>query len=360
MNISEKRIFRVLVFCIVVLFGQACLAFSRIDPKLHKRLKEIEKQENTDMRFYGRVIDLDGNSVSGAKVTAGVGFFTPKAFIKREGGVKTKKAKTNRDGFFKLKTYGSDVYIRDIEKDGYEFLYEGHKNKERSFEYSPSLKRPFVPDKDNPIVFNLRKKGEPVFLVWDDDNYDFYLEKEATKNLSLFDIYLDSNYVSHNIPPKIKNLEIRGIPHPNDGYFEFIFTTLDANSGVLLSDEPFYVAAKDGYKKEEKLQIECSEAHYDMNKIFLQVQINDGKAYSKVTIKPRVYDDRITLFVEILTNPEGGRNLERYPKYIAKEASRRYEERRKISRKEHLLRKKRYEEIQKEKKRKSLSRQRKK
>ena len=80
----------------------------------------LGQQENTTLSkpiFYGKVVDQYGNPVDGAVINLGIKV----AGKDKKAAVETITVKSNKDGVFETANAG-DVYIRTIEKTGYEFL----------------------------------------------------------------------------------------------------------------------------------------------------------------------------------------------------------------------------------------------
>jgi hypothetical protein len=83
----------------------------------------------TDIKFYGKVVDQFNASVTDAQINLGVRYLD----TAEDAKVKTVTLTSDENGLFALTDTGSAVYLRTIEKDGYEFL---DKKSQSEFDYS--------------------------------------------------------------------------------------------------------------------------------------------------------------------------------------------------------------------------------
>ena len=290
--------------------------------------------EQTELRFYGKVIDQFNEPVADANVNLGIRYFNP---AKGEQ-VKTVQINTDSSGLFDLTDFGSDVYIRTIEKDGYEFSDD--KNNRLGFEYLQSVAVPFVPNAANPVVFHMRKKGQPAYLLCYSHKLKFLPSKPEEHYIDLitgrlfstdefermtalhhsFQISLnDSNELgNHPIVPHA-DFKIKCNLSEDQSSYELLFTVLDTNSGVIAGNELLYEAPAQGYKSEAKIDINLAESSEKIRK-YLYIKVREGQIYSRLDLPFAVRPDVLRVHLYSWTNPDGSRNLE-YDEQFQRQAS---------------------------------------
>jgi len=108
-------------------------------------------------------LDQNNNTIENAKVEAHITFYSPDA-NKLFGQTKDIVATTDNTGLFRIeKEKGRSIYIDNVSKEGYEYniIY----NTNRYFQYyEHGFQKPFIPDKNNPVIFRLRKQNDTAFL----------------------------------------------------------------------------------------------------------------------------------------------------------------------------------------------------
>src|SRR6266702_4164523 len=108
--------------------------------------KSIDKQ----LIFYGKIVDSNNNPVANANVSVQ---------IENSSGVKTIVVNSNTDGAFEiLNEIGNGILINDINCSGYEF--KRNKSVRRSFNNGS-----YVPDKNNPFIYIVRKKEAATLVL---------------------------------------------------------------------------------------------------------------------------------------------------------------------------------------------------
>jgi len=130
---------------------------------------------DTHVRFWGKVVDQDGNSVKGATIKAIVPTLR---LIKFEGGYREYEiltAQSAADGTFMFDgADGFSLTIRQLSKDGYVLpsayqagtRWEGSKYSYR-YKSIGDMQSVFRPDSSQPVIFHLWRinKPEPVAIV---------------------------------------------------------------------------------------------------------------------------------------------------------------------------------------------------
>jgi len=125
-----------------------------------ERLEKLRRTE-AKMDFYGRLLDQDGKPVPNAEIRyAASGYGLTGLAPRYEPDV----TNSDRKGNFEIHVYkGGLLYIENMECKGYEFEPG---NNPACFEFRNNRTDRHHPDKENPVVFRLRKKhSEAVVLL---------------------------------------------------------------------------------------------------------------------------------------------------------------------------------------------------
>jgi hypothetical protein len=119
---------------------------------------KIEEMFKTPIEFYGRVVDENKNPVAGADIS----FSWNKLTVSHQFETGQSNAKTDENGLFSLEGQNGEGLDVRVSKSGY---YTAKSNT-MSFRYSQLSGMPiYVPDRNNPVIFFLVKKGSGVSLV---------------------------------------------------------------------------------------------------------------------------------------------------------------------------------------------------
>ena len=269
--------------------------------EMEDALKRLRKGEQK-IDFYGIVIDQYGKPVEGAKAAfhaSAYGILRPK-YTKLA-------AMSDADGRFEIHGgKGARLYLEDIECHGYDFPREGNT---RGFTYDLAYVERHRPDKENPVVFHLRKKHtEAVVLlpcesrIWLSDSikdewtgWDFAKGAPATSTRKgNTDYFWDYEVTGgHDAEKKEWTLTIR----MNGG-----------NAGVLVSDKLLYEAPADGYAKEVALTFKYSDKP-SLKHLYLRLR--DCGMYARMDVEHgSVSENGIYFYCKTVINPYGSRSLE--------------------------------------------------
>jgi len=261
------------------------------------------QQGTVDIRFDAKLVDRNNEPVVGATVHALVyGSLNNKA---RPAAKIT--AQTNAEGLFELNSTGVRLDILAIKKPGYEFSTERKKDLSFVFAGRPQNQL-FVPDPADPVVFSIRKKNEPAFLI-------------RSKGLLRFKPGQDSPYVLtepmgsfRDVSESVRagrqlgsSLKVTASLSDDGLQYNLMFDLLDDGSGVITADELLH---------------ECPAQDYTDSKG------PDGIewTYSRIDLHIIVGKAELIINTTSLTNPDGSRNLEYDEKFQRIELARRIEE----------------------------------
>ena len=266
---------------------------SAIDPQFEWKMP---------ISFYGKVVDEDGQPVSG----------TTASFIWTDmsaQGTSTIESVSDHQGLFVLDgVQGKRLQVR-VKKDGY---YTNADNP-LSFEYAAFFEPNYHnPDRQNPVIFRLRKKGD--------------VTKELIVRESLIGITpngsphpIDLRTAEKASPGDIAISITRSAPKDVRKY-EWSLTIAGVDgAGLIESTEQFmFEAPKEGYLTQYSYRFDVNSPHWQnqlRRKYF--VRSADGRFYARVEIKAMPqFQNSAAARVLFFVNPTGSRNLEYQPNKV--------------------------------------------
>jgi hypothetical protein len=131
------------------------------DPRWEERLRLLKEDPQyewkTPISFYGKVVDETAQPIPGVEVDLGWTDMSP-------SGSSTRTLTTDDAGRFALTDEkGKTLVVHSLKKAGY---VEANATNRYGFEYAGFWEPTYhEPDPDNPVIFYMRKKGEPAPLV---------------------------------------------------------------------------------------------------------------------------------------------------------------------------------------------------
>jgi hypothetical protein len=135
--------------------------YAPADPRWPERTRKLKADPQyewkTPIEFYGKVVDQDGEPVSGVEVKMNWTDMSPE-------GTSEAQRTTDASGLFSITgIQGKNFGVIALEKEGYVPFSKSNPN---SFEYAGFWEPSYhIPDKENPVIFRLRKKGEAAVLA---------------------------------------------------------------------------------------------------------------------------------------------------------------------------------------------------
>jgi hypothetical protein len=246
----------------------------------------------TPIEFYGKAVDENSNAVAGAQVVFSW------VEMPTSDGNRTTNTVTDAEGLFSLHgERGPDLEIA-VSKEGY--------YPRRSWaRYGPFGNPNFTPDPQNPIIFQLRKKGQGAELITSEKGYRPDLAIRIPK---------DNTPVRVDFFQKQANptgqLEISQNKPPRQEAAEWSFKMTIPDGGFVENQDEF--------------QFEAPETNYQpsIENHFVKSETNwtthVTKSYYITFGQPRKYGwlriesdlDQETVFITYAINPTGSRNLE--------------------------------------------------
>ncbi len=247
--------------------------------------------------FYGKVVDENNQPLADAEVVFIVNDESS------EGTTEYHK-KSDGEGLFALTGVKGKGTAVDVSKKG----YYRTKSANSYFHYAGIEDTFFIPDPNNPVVFQLRKKGEAAELVHREKLFTFSID--GTKYC--LDLLTGKKVVEPNAQSDFAVSFVRSnkiIDHKFD--WEVVFES--ANGGFIESNEEFMLEAPEtGYQQSLHFGYLASDPNWkrDMERKFF-LQSRGGKFYARleVLIKPK-YNEEAAIYLTYYLNPDGSRNLE--------------------------------------------------
>lgn len=316
-TIENNGIFLV---CLVVLISVSATAnnsdLSSVEregaEKKMSRMKEILRKRDVDISFYGRVVDQNGEPIVSANVEIQITQFNPDP-EKLFGQVKSLVVATDNIGGFSIEEErGRDIYVKNISKSGYEYAMAQNRSSFQYFEESGHPK-PFVADKTTPVLFRLRKQGDTAFLL-----ENKYCECQISVNESGKTKGYDFIHQKQirNLETSVLNgetltcdLRIKATFNTNNATWIVVLSSGSTNGGIIVSEQLFYEAPKDGYQSEYTF---VPEDRKPLKAKYVYLKSREPAIYTRLELDNcNAGKSFFRLNGEIaVTNPYGDRNLE--------------------------------------------------
>lgn len=277
-----------------------------------RRLTKELKSEQTPIEFYGRVLDLDGEPVSGAVVSAGI----PRTVVDKLN----LRLRTDDTGRFEIRPSrfrkGIRLHIYGIEKSGYEF--RGPDNPDCAFEFRRDSGMRHHPDPVNPVVFRLRKMREnPTFLVEHRLTFSLNAERQSVSYNLLTGQRADirpayPSRVGGQPVPECEDIVARAVRLPEKALWQLTLSVPYEDGGIVASDELLTDAPTDGYGQELVLFVDPSEHAYQGPK-YLYIKVRTPALYARIEFPLKCTPEFVRSFATVRIDPYGERNLEMRP-----------------------------------------------
>lgn len=315
--------FIILSFCLTIFSSAGLMAddtrdvFQKMAGRAKmKKMREALRKEDRAISFYGKVMDQNGNPVSGARVFCHIHHFSPKA-EDLFGAIKACEYETDGQGRFAIENeIGRSLYFTKISKDGYDDMKL--LSTQRNFEYfTKGVEKPFVAEKDAPIEFRLRKRGMTTFCLTNNNlsllisadksgtsrGYDFVREK-LIKNL-------EAPFL--NGEPLISDLIMKATLNQDDGTWKVTLLPGTPNGGIIASELLLYEAPNAGYQPEYSF---TPEDRKPLKIKYIYVKSRDPAIYTRIELQD-YFNANLRYFCLstkiTVTNPYGDRSLEYLP-----------------------------------------------
>lgn len=299
------KLFRntLLISAVVILSPCTSCADSKVEierkaaEEKQERIREAVKARETSIYFFGKVVDQGNNSIEGALVEVHVRHFiiTPPFFM----GTRRFTVSTDKNGVFEINDIsGSDLFVNEISKDGYAFSRSA--NERTSFRYKGiEGEDHFVPDKKDPVFFEIRKKEDPTFLFKGQGGPML----KPPKATVAFDFIQERTRLADESP----DLLVTAIYHEDAQEYEIVFVPQGYGAGVIVSEEVLYQSPEEGYNSQYVTRIKRG-AHIPQKNLF--VRSRDVSIFTRMDLELLPGKKFLRLAYEFWTNPYGDRILE--------------------------------------------------
>ena len=274
------------------------------------RMAGFVKSFDTSIDFYGRVLDQDDRPVEGAVVSVGIRHFSliSSYFVGSKNLVMT----TGQDGLFEISDFrGSDLFIGGISREGYGYMLS--QNPVNSFDYGGSTEPAFVPDKDNPVIFRIRKKLLNRTLLFENRHWTIQVLSENSGKVYRYDLVEQKWTQPPDKPSREKwsnqcDLRYGATLDETTGIWRVVFSACDPNGGVIASEKKLYEAPQEGYQSEWSFFPKVGRLP---EKQYLYLKSRKPSIFGRIEIENVNFDNRILLIgTKVVTNPYGDRVLD--------------------------------------------------
>jgi len=315
----NQRICFATLLCLFILVAVPVMAESErdilqriADRNKMLRMKEIFKRQDAEILFYGRLVDQSNASVEGAVVDIQITQFNPD-MDKLFGQVKTVHVQTDATGMFSVeKEKGRSIYVKGVSKAGYEYLME--QNPTTSFQFAEhGVQKPFVADKNAPVVFKLRKKGPTTFLIVSPSGNRPPGQLFRTKGTNGLTQPLDLlTWISgpgwKHCATSNADLRIDATFDAEQKSWAVTYAVTNGAEGVILSSSMLYEAPETGYVSRTRVIVTNLEQG-----CYLYLKSRTPTVYSRLFFNHRYDnpgDQSLRLYCKAWMNPYGERSLE--------------------------------------------------
>lgn len=247
----------------------------------------------TPIEFYGRVIDDHGQPVQGAQVKFACNDLTVE-------GTSYYAKVSDDQGMFAITGVRGKVLSAKVSKEGY---YTSQRDN-NSFTYAGENSN-FVPDRNHPIVFHLRKYGQGEPLIGFSKN--FKVPKDGTP------IFID--LLTHEIVASTETgikVECRTEkPEKRGAKFDWQCRVTVPGGGLQPNTDEFgFLAPGDGYAESDEIDMMRSTTNRWQSDVTRHYFIQTGNGlYGRLTFRMLAGGENFCR-IESVLNPSGSRNLE--------------------------------------------------
>lgn len=259
---------------------------------LQERQKQALATWRAPIDFFGKVVDENTNPVAGATIT-----FSWSETPTYEGEQKA-TAQSDAEGLFSLRDKHGPSLVVWVSKHGY--YASGHGQK--GFDY---MARDLSPDPQNPVIFQLRRKGQGVELITSENGVRLKVNARVPRDNTpvLVDLFQKQ-------PSATGQLEISQIKPAWQGATNWSFRVSIPDGGLVENRDEFqFEAPQTNYKPTVEYHFTKSETNWT-TQLTQQFYIAFGqpRKYGWLRIESNLAQE--TVFLTYAINPTGSRNLE--------------------------------------------------
>lgn len=268
---------------------------------------EMVRGDETMVRYYGLLLDQNDNPVQGAKVEYEIHRAALYVPIVTKGSVRTGK-----DGRFSIHGLPASLMdILDIKLKGYEYHENMQSIEARRVDFRRSRTALHHPDKDNPVVFRIRRRNPEAVFIWESQFGLELLERKPDK-WSAYDFAVRGRISWNERESKevFPDVRMTGEYDEATKTWKVILRPGGENAGIQLLGEKLYEAPADGYITELPLVLKEGDEP-KLKGRFLYVRIRDCGMYARIELAGAAIDgNRLYMRGNAFVNPYGDRCLE--------------------------------------------------
>jgi len=274
-----------------------------------KKIYKLQQSINKPIYFVGKIVDQDGNGVSGVEIIYSVSQYPLIPQPDLTWATLSKNITSDSTGMFIIKDEaGVNIRLNHFKKSGYEFSQYANIFL-KSYKQFPDDKLWEDYTQSNPFILKSWKKTKPARLVHD------------TKFIGLSnDGYIYGlNFMSRRVKSRgSRNGDLvvsMTLSHKAKNRFDWTVNIEAVNGGIIESEDEIMNKAPDvGYKEKWQLEMLVSDSKWK-SRLRKRFYIYTNKRYGRVEMEfvPGYRDDS-AIDLTYWINPTGSRNLEDWNK----------------------------------------------
>jgi hypothetical protein len=262
-----------------------------IEPRRQQMEEERQRGLNewrAPIEFFGLVVDENTNAVEGVLVDFDCNDLSP-------SGTSFYHTQSDVNGLFLIQGITGKLLGVKVSKVGY-YSYQPHG---LNFYYAGQNQN-FVPDRANPVIFRLKKKGvaEPLVVF------------EKTFSISISCKPLQVDLKTGGQEAVIMEFIRRAPENPEDRLYDWIFRMTVPNGGLVLSTNEFdFFAPEREYESLALVEMKASLGDQWQSRMKREyfLKLPDGN-FARVALDLMSHNG--SLRIQAFVNPSGSRNLE--------------------------------------------------
>lgn len=274
-------------------------------------VREIMRQANQPVAFYGQVVDQDDQPIPGVKVRLGVRYTEEVLPGFTDDRFRYFDEVTDSRGLFTLtNTKGAVLSVKSLEKEGYEM--SPHAANQSFWYWRDVPSHGYKGQADRPEMFRMWKKSGAEKLITGDrfygvvpDGRSYAIDLPDDKKIEGSSV--GDFKVSLRRPAEVSS----GLKYDWNCVVEGI------GGGVIEAREEFMNRAPEGgYQSRYEVAVAASDPQWsDRATRRLYLKSNGGKIYARLEVEIFAnYQDKAVFSVKYYANPNGSRNLEYDPR----------------------------------------------
>ena len=305
------------VECILLVVAGLLAAHNSCADDWARVLKDAIAHEGK-LEFYGKVEDQDGRPVKDIDVlyrASSAGF--PKPIYKKG------RVKTDSKGLFTVKGgHVGILYFDGIEKQGYELV-----RRPESFDYRQDYRYRHRPDRDKPVVFQVRRKDhEGTHILKSGMGVELSMEERNGRDGKRYgrDFAVGLYYSINRQPDDWErerafwDIEATGEADVGKGVWNVTLKTNGEKSGIQRLDTLLYAVPDKGYSREIALTvpfgIERLEPTSHIRELSIRhfyARLREPGMYARLDVEEISANEKeLLISCKVIINPYGGRSFE--------------------------------------------------